>query len=282
MKYKLDYIIAACASKWQLSNIKPLVNMPLVNNYAAVAYSAIYKDDVVLKILFADTHEIEALKFFNDGGHNCCVKLLDYDKNLNGLLLEYVSPGISLKSMFPKEDSKAAEIAAEIIKKLHAKPLSNRPEKFKTVNQWLNLLSAHKSNKIPVRLLQQAIKLSNELLNSQNKEAPLYLLHGDLHHENILLGERGWIAIDPKGVIGPLEYELGRFIMNPIPDLLQQADATKIIENRIDKFCAIFGLERQRLIDWTFVQAVLSACWAEQGGSEEFFNYFVKFAEKLK
>ena len=42
------------------------------------------------------------------------------------------------------------------------------------------------------------------------------LLHGDLHHYNILRdGDRGWVAIDPKGVVGEVEYEIGAALRNP-------------------------------------------------------------------
>ena len=42
------------------------------------------------------------------------------------------------------------------------------------------------------------------------------LIHGDLHHYNILLSKDSWLAIDPKGVIGPAAYEVGPLLMNPL------------------------------------------------------------------
>ena len=272
--------ITVLSQKWELSNLRPLVHNSATNNYVSLAYSSIYSTDVVLKILLANTHEPEALELFNGNG---CVKLLDYDPELRGFLLEHISPGTTLKTLFPVNDAQAAQITAEIIKKLHAKNLIPKVHSFKTVNQWLDLLNKFNSNKIPEHLLKKAQQLSETLLRLKQEQ---YMLHGDLHHENILRSsdEAGvdWMAIDPKGVIGPLEYEVGRFIMNPIPDLLQQPNAQEIIKNRIDIFSEIFGFEKQRLSNWTFVQAVLSACWTEQGGSEEFFNYFVKFAEIME
>ncbi len=44
---------------------------------------------------------------------------------------------------------------------------------------------------------------------------PQLLLHGDLHHWNILDdASRGWMAIDPKGVIGASCLDVGWFICN--------------------------------------------------------------------
>ena len=42
-------------------------------------------------------------------------------------------------------------------------------------------------------------------------------LHGDLQHYNVLRDEvRGWLAIDPKGVVAELEYEIGSILRNPV------------------------------------------------------------------
>lgn len=265
----------ACQN-WHLSNIRPFLSGS-TNNYVAQAYSEIYKTEVVLKILAVNTNELEALMLFNGNG---CVKLLEHDSVLKCLLLEYAKPGTSLKALFPQDDDSALEIAANLIKKLHTKNLLTQAQAigFKKINQWLDLLHNFKSKKISPDLLKKAQQLARNLLDLKQE---LYLLHGDLHHENILKDGCSWIAIDPKGLIGPLEYEVGRFIMNPIPNLLQQVNAKVIIKNRIDKFSKIFGFDKQRLVDWAFVQAVLSACWAEEDGDQDFFNYFIKFADAL-
>lgn len=270
----IEQLITYFCDKWELSNLRSL-DLPFLNNYIAVAFSAKYNKDVVLKILLAETHEIEALQAFKGRG---CVALLEYDFDKKGMILEYIQPGTTLKSLFPKNDSKAVHITAQIIRELVIRDFP-KDHVFKTVNQWLETLHSFKGKKIPEYLLKKAQQLSKELLDT-NLET--YLLHGDLHHENILQSAHGWITIDPKGVIGPLEYEVGRFIMNPIPELLQQSDAKEIIKKRIDIFSDIFGFQKQRLLDWVFVQAILSACWTEQNENETFFNYFVKFAQTIE
>ena len=45
------------------------------------------------------------------------------------------------------------------------------------------------------------------------------VLHGDLHHYNILSAEREpWLAIDPKGIVGEPEYEAAAFLRNNLLD----------------------------------------------------------------
>src|SRR5438067_1309862 len=60
------------------------------------------------------------------------------------------------------------------------------------------------------------------------------LLHGDLHHENILAAARQpWLAIDPKGVVGEPAYEAGALLRNPLPWLLEQPDPRGVTARRV-------------------------------------------------
>lgn len=88
------------------------------------------------------------------------------------------------------------------------------------------------------------------------------LLHGDLHHDNIMQTHDGeWIAIDPKGLIGEAAYEIGAFIRNPIPELLKY-NASTTIERRIKLFSEYLNMDEERIRQWSYIQAVLAACFA--------------------
>lgn len=43
-----------------------------------------------------------------------------------------------------------------------------------------------------------------------------WLLHGDFHPQNVLLSSRGWLAIDPRPMIGELAYDLAIHLHNKI------------------------------------------------------------------
>ena len=98
-----------------------------------------------------------------------------------------------------------------------------------------------------------------------------WLLHGDLHHENILLdSERGWVAIDPKGVIGPKVMECGRFLHNFLEDEIDgaarfaeasQEQLYRVMAVRIETFATTLGITRRDLASANYVDAVLSFCW---------------------
>ena len=77
--------------------------------------------------------------------------------------------------------------------------------------------------------------------------------------------DRGWLAIDPKGVVGEVEYEIGAGLRNPYenPDLLA---SPQIVERRVKYYGAKLGLGIERVLGWGFAQAVLSAIWSVEDG----------------
>jgi streptomycin 6-kinase len=90
-------------------------------------------------------------------------------------------------------------------------------------------------------------------------------LHGDLHHFNVLNGNAsGWVAIDPKGVMGDPAYEPAAFLLNPGPVVVLDLSTQQA---RIGIFAEELRMDPQRIVRWAFVQAVLGAWWTiEDGG----------------
>ena len=108
--------------------------------------------------------------------------------------------------------------------------------------------------------IEEAETLFAEL--SASMAAPV-LLHGDLHHDNILAAQRHpWLAIDPKGLIGEQAYETGALLRNPLQQLLQVPQPSRILSRRIDQLAEELALDRMRIRGWGLAQAVLSAWWS--------------------
>src|SRR4029079_19726764 len=97
----------------------------------------------------------------------------------------------------------------------------------------------------PTSLVEQVEALFAELLASAAEPA---LLHGDLHHGNILAdGPRSWRANDPKGLVGEPAYEAGALLRNPLPELLAWPDPARVQARRIDILADRLGIDRARL-----------------------------------
>ena len=160
------------------------------------------------------------------------------DSTNEALLLACATPGKSLKDYFPKQDQEATEIFCHIVTKLHQAPLFQNYH-FPHIRDWLSALD--KDYNLPETYLKKARILKEQLLKTA---APSVFLHGDLHHENILSNSSEWIVIDPKGVIGEPAYEIGVFIRNPMPNLLNTVDPISTIEKRIILCANLLKIDR--------------------------------------
>ena len=105
------------------------------------------------------------------------------------------------------------------------------------------------------------------------------LMHGDFHHFNILSSERGWLVIDPKGVIGPAGYEVGPFLINPWGDLVNGINQRRMTRRRIDILHEHLGFERERIHAWGLAHAILSAWWSIEDNTG--WEYALAFAEMI-
>jgi len=252
---RLPDIIAECEHRWSLKVMPPFD--PLSYSYVAPAVRA-NGTEVVLKLGVPHDGlmtEMEALRLFDGSG---AVKLLEADVVLGAIVLERLKPGAFLSNL--ADDEQATTIAAQVIRRLWRPAPSEHP--FPTVAEWAAGLKTMRDHfdggtgPLPASLVEKAEALFSELIDPMGK--PM-LLHGDLHHDNILSAEReSWLAIDPKGVVGEAEYEVGAFLRN---HLLLRPNPEKVLARRIAQFVEELGLDRERIIGWGLAQAVLSAWW---------------------
>lgn len=266
--------IEHCARIWHLSHLQPMTN--LTYHYAMSGLMSHQQKSIpiILKIgidLEIVENEAHCLQYF--GGHGC-IKMLAYEASIGAILLEHAIPGNSLKQYFPNQEAQAIHATSQVIQALRQVPRPTSTN-FPTIADWLKPLND--AWDLPAPYLEKARDLQQALLSTQG--API-LLHGDLHHDNILSYGKSWIAIDPKGVIGEIDYEIGAYLRNPIPDLNHHPDARKIIHQRIHAFSAALQLDPQRLASWNYVQAVLSACWmiADNLSPQPFLDYLAMIA----
>jgi streptomycin 6-kinase len=252
----LPKISADLAAQWHVTDIKPFSNL----TFHYVVRGMQYNRPVVIKMRIDGANaerEAAALRCYAGSGS---VKLLEFSKAQGALLLESVQPGTVLKNVCKDNEDAAIGSAAAVIKKMHSAVRSrvDLGYQFPTVSEWLTVLD--KDLGLPKEFVMMARQLADELLLSSQDTL---LLHGDLHHGNILKSERGqFLAIDPKGVIGDPVFELGAFIRNPMPELLAMPQVSQVIEHRIEKFAQLLDFDAQRIRQWSYVTAVMAAAWA--------------------
>jgi streptomycin 6-kinase len=218
--------------------------------------------EVVLKV-GVPTREVEAaiaaLRLWAGKGS---VALIEAIPEKGALLLERLRPGTPLAAV--DDEDLSVGVAADVMRRLWRPPPEGHS--FPTVSDWgedFHLLRERfggTTGPFPAHLVERAEAVFEDLGASMG---PAMVLHGDLHPLNICRAERQpWLAIDPKGVVGEAEYEVGAFLRNPLPELLRGTHPEKVLHRRVQGFVEHLGLDRGRVVLWNFAQAVLSAWWA--------------------
>jgi streptomycin 6-kinase len=262
----LPSLIAACARRWSLTVAPPFPNLSY--NYAAPALRE-GGSAVVLKLGFPGDRELrteaEALHHYAGQG---AVRLLEADLEQGVMLLERLMPGTLLSTI--SDDEEATSIAAGVMKQLWRTAPADHI--FPTVADWargMERLREHfggGTGPLPTNLVEKAEAHFKELIASMSEPV---LLHGDLHHYNILAATRQpWLAIDPKGLVGEPEYEVGAWLRNPMPDVVSWPGLSHQLKRRIDQFAAELDFDAERLKGWGIAQAMLSACWTIEDGGD--------------
>lgn len=257
--HRLPLLLARFAERWSLKIMPPFE--PLYYNYVAPAVRA-DGTSVVIKAGVPNPElrtEIEALLLFDGRG---IVRLLEVDLEQAVFLLERLVPGTPLTCI--TDDEQATSIAAQVMGQLWRPVPPEHP--FPSVSDWAAGLKRMRDQfggscgPFPPAIVDAAESLFAELIDSM---AEPVLLHGDLHHGNILASERQpWLSVDPKGVVGEPEYEAGALLRNPMPQLLSWSNPERTLARRVDQYSEELGFDRDRLIGWGLAQAVLAAWWS--------------------
>jgi len=176
------------------------------------------------------------------------------------LLLERISGKRSLADMARVgDDDEATRILCTVADRVHAPRAVAPPDGLYPLAEWFKALAPAAAACGGV--LATSLAAATRLLAEPRDVA---VLHGDLHHENVLDGgARGWLVIDPKGVFGERGYDYASMLMNPDAEV---AFRTGRIARQIHVAAKAARLEPRRLTLWLLAHAGLSAAWCMQDG----------------
>lgn len=193
------------------------------------------------------------------------VRLLERANDL--LLLEWAGDDSLADHLERHGDDSATEVAAAVLQRLHGARDTPPPAALTPLHDiFAGLFLRAEADRRAGRRTQfvEAATCAQALLSSQHGVRPL---HGDVHHANILSAPRGWLAIDPKGLIGEPAFDAANLFCNPLEGDL------RFREERALSMAAILspalGCAAERLLDHAFAFSALSAAWHLEDGNPE-------------
>jgi streptomycin 6-kinase len=268
------------AEKWTLTSLQliPSYSANLVFTCRSAKFG-----DAVLKIGNPSAKETftecsTLLQY--DGGRFCKVWEADPEKGV--MLVERVQPGIPLR-MESSLDNRLS-VFCSLYKGLHVPPA--KPGNYPTYTGWVDRITEYmKGRQDCAPLYSYMRKAKDACVSVSARYSQQMLLHGDFHHDNILLGMSGeYIIIDPKGVIGDPVFDVPRFMLNEFGDEFSP-ELTKKMNEIIRKLEQSLGIPNDILRQLLFVETTMGVCWqVEDGAAAADFPRLVEqvaFAESL-
>jgi streptomycin 6-kinase len=219
----------ACAKEWGVHLEPPF-------KFSNVSYVAPTKDGAVVKVSWGGDeqalHEGDALELWNGDG---AVRLLR--RSGRALLEERALPGDDLSGA---PEDVAIRVASAIAVRLWRPAVGPFRSVAPYVERWIDQATAEGSELAP---------LARELFSEVGGGAE-WVVHGDLHHHNIVRSGERYVAIDPKPYLADREYDVASFLWNPMDNLFEDEAQT---ERRIKAFVAI-GLDEFRIRAWAVIR----------------------------
>lgn len=234
---------------------------PIITNTSCLLPVCYKGTSAMLKIALSDEERAGAavMVWWNGEG---AARIFKHEND--ALLMERAIGSRSLVSMAKTgQDDEASKIICEVVAKLHSKNKKPLPATLVSLSTWFR--SLHVAAIEHGGIFSEAARVAEELLKNPQE---IVVLHGDIHHQNILdSGAHGWVAIDPKGLLGERGFDYANIFCNPN---LEVATSPGRLARQATIVAEAAGLERSRLIKWILAYAGLSAAWSlEEGDSAD-------------
>jgi len=211
---------------------------------------------VVLKVNFPEEeseHEADALVHWAGEG---AIRLLAENRERRALLLEHCEPGTQLWMI--ADGDEANRIAAHVLRRIwHPPPAPSpfRPLAAEAARWGEEIRREWEALGRPFerRLVDEAGAACRELGPAQGEAV---VLHQDFHGGNVLRSEReGWLAIDPKPLVGEREFDAASLLRDRRSELVSPG-AARTVRRRLDLLSAELALDRERMRRWGIAHAL--------------------------
>lgn len=218
-----------------------------------------------IKIFDDDEDELRGTHYLRWHNGGACVRLLDFQGRQ--MLLEYAGEKTLKQVITEQSDSDATAIAAAVSKELLAQSDKPVPAQLQPLrDRFQSLFEKARNDHLskPDSFYIKAAKMAESLLSNQQN---LRVLHGDIHHENVMLSKRGWLVIDPKGLYGDMAFDVANMFSNPLHHTDLTADP-KRVANMAECFAKALHQSPRHILDYAVIYGALSASWHAEDGND--------------
>jgi streptomycin 6-kinase len=251
--------------RWRILDSALIADTPSSQVYRAELHDG---SSAIVKILKPEgMNELPGMAFLDWRGGKGAIRLIDRFEN--ACLLE--DAGLTILRDHCREfgDEAATDIILSVLADLHAPSSSPPPAELVPLRRHFQSLfqaDERKTDPEHADLLRWGTALAEELLIEQADIRPL---HGDLHHDNIVTGgPRGWLAIDPQGLIGDPAYDVANVFGNPLGGVKDILDLKRIA--RLAKsFSEVLGCSELKILRFAGAHAAVSVCWSLEAEQSE-------------
>lgn len=252
----LPSLIAELSQNWDFQFISSLPDL----SYGFVARVHFQNQEVILKMnpgVEIIAHEVLWLKQFP----HLAPKIFK-ESAQGAFLMEKILPGYMLKDLVKSDqDDEATRTVCRLVHELQKKPVRSADFPHLSIHKQISLLHGH----FDKDLVEKAESLYRDLTVKSESDV---LLHGDLHHDNILRHNDTWKIIDPHGYMGDPVFEISPFVYNPLDVLPEHPRLKDVLLRRIDLIREETSFDEKRIKAWAFCMMMLSLAWTFEGTSQ--------------
>jgi streptomycin 6-kinase len=268
----LEQIVGEVERMWRIKVGKPFS----AGEYNFVAPAN--REDGELTVLkisppFKTIEIFDEAAFLRNRNGKGAVKLLAEVRKSFSVLLEHAVPGNNLAELFADDQPAAIGPAFDVLRSI-VSPVPDNSADLSTLDEWFAGMRRYKETKFPADYATKAFRIYEKLSTQPNRSS---YLHGDFHPGNVVSATRApFLAIDPKGIIGHIGYDIAVFLNNFHWWQEKRHDVGARLEHAVHQFAEAFEMNSIEIRQWAFAQMVLGAWWNFQDMPELYNNEVAK------
>lgn len=201
------------------------------------------------------------------------VRLIRENSDSNIILIERAIPGKNLTEEFTGREPESVKPATELLHSILGSSPSDSSG-ITTIDDWFDGMRRAAGTEFPADYVSKAFDIYDRLSPQPDRT---FYLHGDFHPGNIVTATRSpYLAIDPKGLIGHVGYEIAVFLNNFHWWQETKPDIRDRLDRAVEQFSDAFDIDPLELRQWAYAQMVLGAWWTFDEMREHYDNEVAK------